>query len=262
MLLAVDIGNSSIKLGVFSDGEEPVFTVRFAADRVRSADEYAIFIQGVFRHRNTEPEEITDAVLSSVAPQLTHTMEQAIRQLFGRRALTVGAGVRTGFNIRTEAPAEIGADIIANTAAAVRLAGAPAIIADLGTATTVFALNGERVLVGGVILPGVGTGLEALRASAAQLPFVALEKPAAVIGRNTAESISSGLIEGHAICIDGFIDRFCEELGLQAEDVALFATGGCAPLVTDSCRHHFRIEPHLTLKGLRVILENTRRGRK
>ncbi len=258
MLLAVDIGNSNITIGVFAGGPEPAFAYHLATDVSRSADEYAILILNIFKIRKLEPQAIDDAAVSSVVPQLTRVLEEAIRGLFHCRVLTIGAGVKTGFNIRTEAPAEVGADIIANAAAALARVGPPAGIADLGTVTTIFALDRRSVLVGGVILPGVYASLEGLRSSTAQLPYVSLKQPASVIGRNTADCICSGLVLGHAISLDGFTDRFMAELKLEPAETALLATGGAAPLILGACRHHFQYDPHLTLKGLSAIFENTR----
>lgn len=256
MLLAVDIGNSSITVGGFRAGAEPVFTLRFAAGEQRSADEYANTLRQVLRMRQVEPEEITDCAIASVVPPLTHTIEQALQLIHPCKVLTVGAGVKTGFSVRTDAPSEVGADIIANAAAAVRQA-APAIIVDIGTATTVFAVNEKKELIGGVILPGVRSSLEGLRASTAQLPIVALEPPKKPFGKNTADCISTGVLLGHAFSVDGFIGQLSAEPGM--ENTAVFATGGLCNLITPLCGHTMQSEPFLTLKGLRVIYENTRK---
>lgn len=256
MLLTVDIGNSSITVGGFREGAEPVFTLRFAAEEHRSADEYANTLRQVLRMRQVEPEEITDCAIASVVPPLTHLLEQAIRRISPCKVLTVGAGVKTGFSVRTDAPSEVGADIIANAAAAVK-AAAPAIIVDIGTATTVFAVNDQKELIGGVILPGIASSLEGLRSSTAQLPIVALEPPKKPICKNTADCISTGVLLGHAFSIDGFIGRFSAEP--EMKDPIIFATGGLANLITPLCKTAMQSEPFLTLKGLRIIYENTRK---
>lgn len=256
MLLAVDIGNSSITVGGFREEAEPVFSMRFAAGEQRSADEYAGTLRQVLRMRGVDPEEITDCAISSVVPPLTHTIEQALQLIHPCRVLVVGAGVKIGFSIRTDAPAEVGADIIANAAAAVRQ-GVPAIIVDIGTATTVFAVNDQKELIGGVILPGISSSLAGLRSSTAQLPIVALAPPKKVIGKNTTACISTGVLQGHAFAIDGFIEKFKEEQGMA--DPAVIATGGLCNLVLPLCSQTMQAEPFLTLKGLRVIFENTRK---
>lgn len=258
MLLAVDIGNSSITVGGFCEAEEPLFTVRFSAGEHRSADEYANMLRQTLEQKGIEPEGVTDCAIASVVPPLTHTFEQALKQLSPCRVLTVGAGVKTGFSVRTDAPSEVGADIIANTAAAVK-AGVPCIIVDMGTATTVFAVNGKKELIGGTILPGIRSSLEGLRSATAQLPVVALELPKKQIAKNTADCISIGVLQGHAFAIDGFIEAFKKELGTEA--AAVIATGGLSTLILPLCKEEIKAEPYLTLKGLRVIYENTRKKR-
>lgn len=257
MLLAVDIGNSSITVGGFRQGAEPVFTIRFASEEHRSADEYANTLRQVLRMRNIQPEEITDCAIASVVPPLTYVLEQALQRINPCKVLTVGAGVRTGFAVRTDSPGEVGADIIANTAYAVKAANGPAILVDIGTATTVFAVNAKKELVGGVILPGVRSSLDSLRSSTAQLPAVALEPPKQPIGTNTATCISTGVLMGHAFAIDGFIRRFTQLPEMQ--NPIVFATGGLSNLILPLCEHTLQAEPFLTLKGLRVIYENTRK---
>lgn len=257
MLLAVDIGNSSITMGGFREEAEPVFTLRFGAGEQRSADEYVHTLRQALQQQEIEAEEISDGAIASVVPALTHTLVRALELLGCQRVLTVGTGVKTGFSVRTDAPGEVGADIIANAAATVRRAEGAAIMVDIGTATTVFALNEKKELLGGAILPGIRSSLEGLRASTAQLPMVALEPSAKAIGKNTADCISNGVLLGHAFGIDGLIDRFAAEMGVDAPEV--FVTGGPASLVVPHCRHTMRQEPFLTLKGLRVIYELTRK---
>lgn len=258
MLLAVDIGNSSITVGGFREEAEPVFTVRFSAGEHRSADEYANMLRQVLEQRGIGVEEVTDCAIASVVPPLTHTLEQALQLICPCRVLTVGTGVKTGFSVRTESPSEVGADIIANAAAAVRL-GIPAIIVDMGTATTVFAVNGKKELNGGVILPGIRSSLEGLRSATAQLPVVALEAPKKLVAKNTADCISVGVLQGHAFAIDGFVDAFRKEPDM--EDAAVIATGGLSTLILPLCKQTMQAEPYLTLKGLRLIYENTRKKR-
>ena len=258
MLLAVDVGNSSITVGGFRDEAEPVFTVRFSAGEHRSADEYANMLRQTLEQKDIGVEEVTDCAISSVVPPLTHTFEQALQLICPCRVLTVGVGVKTGFSVRTDAPSEVGADIIANTAAAVKL-GVPSIIVDMGTATTVFAVNSKKELIGGTILPGIRSSLEGLRSATAQLPVVALEVPKKQIAKNTADCISVGVLQGHAYAIDGFVEAFKKESGM--EGAAVIATGGLCNLILPLCKQEMQAEPYLTLKGLRMIYENTRKKR-
>ena len=256
MLLAVDIGNSSITVGGFREEAEPVFTLRFAAGEHRTADEYANTLRQVLRMKGIAAEDVTDCAIASVVPPLTYVFAQALQQLNPCKVLTVGAGVKTGFSIRTDSPSEVGADIIANAAAAVTQ-GVPAILVDIGTATTVFAVNDKKELIGGVILPGIGSSLEGLQKSTAQLPIVALDSPKKLLAKNTADCISTGVLMGHAFSIDGFINAFRQEPGMA--DAAVVATGGLANLILPLCKSKMQAEPFLTLKGLRVIFENTRK---
>lgn len=256
MLLAVDIGNSSITVGGFREEAEPVFSMRFSAEEHRTADEYANTLRQVLKMRNIEPGEITDCAIASVVPPLTPILEQALQLICPCRVLTVGSGVKTGFSVRTDAPSEVGADIIANVAAAVQWS-TPAILVDMGTATTIFAVNDRKELIGGFILPGTRSSLDGLRSSTAQLPVVALQASQKSIGKNTADCISMGVLQGHAFAVDGFIDLMLQQEGM--EDAKIFATGGLCNLVLPACRHEMQAEPFLTLKGLRVIYENTRK---
>lgn len=257
MLLAVDIGNSSITVGGFRAESEPIFTLRFASNEPRTADEYANTLRQVLKMRGIDPAELTDCAIASVVPPLTHLMEQALQSLCPCKVLTVGAGVKTGFSIRTDAPSEVGADIIANAAAAVALTQGASILVDIGTATTVFAVNHKKELIGGVILPGIAPSMEGLRSSTAQLPSVALQPQKSLLGKNTAACIANGVLQGHAFALDGFIDAFLKEEGM--ENAAILATGGVSNLVAPLCRHAWQAEPFLTLKGLRIIFEKTRK---
>lgn len=257
MLLAVDIGNSSITVGGFSAEAEPMFTIRFASEEHRSSDEYAAALREALTQRSIPLEAVTDGAIASVVPQLTVAWRGALEQLGCARVLIVGSGVKTGISIRTDAPSEVGADIIANAAAAAALVDGPAILVDIGTATTVFALNDKKELIGGAILPGLRSSMESLRASTAQLPAVVLDAPKQPIGKNTADCIASGVLWGQAFAIDGFIERFSAMEGM--ENAVVIATGGPASLVLPLCKAAIRKEPFLTLKGLRVIYEKTRK---
>jgi type III pantothenate kinase len=220
MLLALDIGNSSISLGVFplnsTDARPaPLMTAKLSADTGRTADEYAVIMRGLLSERGYAP-SIRATVLGSVVPQLTHTLESAIQKLGGESPIPVthiGGGVRTGVSLRVDDPATLGADIVTNAAAAVALYGAPVIFLDLGTATVCGAVNSARELVGVSIAPGVTTSLEGLRASAAQIPYLELKTPDTVLGKNTPAAIRSGLILGTACMIDGLIQRIRAETG-------------------------------------------------
>lgn len=284
MLLALDIGNSSISLGLFdlaptavptADGEVtarpvPLLTAKLSADTGRTADEYAVIMRGLLAEQGhtavtapavTAP-AVTAAVIGSVVPQLTHTLELAVQKLNRGGepipVLHIGGGVRTGISLRVDDPAGLGADIVSGAAAAVKLYGAPVIFLDFGTATVCGAVNRTRELVGVSIAPGVTTSLEGLRTAAAQIPYLELKAPDTVLGKNTSASIRSGLIYGTACMVDGMIERICAEMHLPRNDaLPLVATGGLAELVLPACRHTIVCEPHLTLLGLYYIYRAT-----
>ena len=265
MLLAIDIGNSSISLGLFDltatdPRPAPALTAKLSAATGRTADEYAVIIRGLLADKGYHG-AITTAVMGSVVPQLTHTLEAAVQKLGGDTPIPVthiGGGVRTGISLRVEDPAALGADIVTNASAAVKLYGAPVIFLDFGTATVCGAVNLARELVGVSISPGVTTSLEGLRAAAAQIPYMELKAPDAALGKNTTAAIRSGLVLGTACMIDGMIERIKEELKLPPNAaLPIVATGGLADLVLPACTHEIVHEPDLTLLGLYFIYKAT-----
>ena len=265
MLLAIDIGNSSISLGLFdltqtADRPIPVMTAKLSAATGRTSDEYAVLIRGLLSEKGYAG-SLTAAVMGSVVPQLTHTLEAAVQKLGSGAPIPVthiGGGVRTGISLRVDDPTALGADIVTNAAAAVRLYGAPVVFLDFGTATVCGAVNMARELVGVSISPGVTTSLEGLRAAAAQIPYMELKTPDSALGKNTTAAIRSGLVLGTACMIDGLLERIRAELKLP-KDAALpmVATGGLAQLVLPACTHSITYEPHLTLLGLYFIYKAT-----
>ncbi len=271
MLLAMDIGNSSISIGLFAcdaaadpsahgrDCLRPCVTVKLSADTGRTADEYAVLLKSLLAEHLPC---VTDAVIGSVVPQLTHTLEAAVRRLCGGKLLTVlhiGGGVRTGISLRVDDPGALGADIVTNAAAAVALYGAPVIFFDYGTATVCGAINAARELVGVSIAPGLYTSLAGLRAAAAQIPYIELKTPASALGKNTSAAVRAGLVAGTAAMTDGLIDRISRELGLSTDTPPpVVATGGLCELVLPACRHTLHPEPDLTLLGLDRIYRMTR----
>ena len=269
MLLAIDIGNSSISLGLFdltqtADRPTPVMTAKLASAVGRTADEYAVIIRGLLTdkgHEGRVTRPIRAAVMGSVVPQLTHTLESAVQKLGGGTPIPVthiGGGVRTGVSLRVEDPAALGADIVTNASAAVKLYGAPVIFLDFGTATVCGAVNLARELVGVSISPGVSTSLEGLRAAAAQIPYMELKAPDTALGKNTTAAIRSGLVLGTACMIDGMIERIRTEMKLpQNAALPIVATGGLADLVLPACTHEMIHEPDLTLLGLYFIYKAT-----
>ena len=264
MLLALDIGNSSISLGLFdlndrSPKPTPLMTAKLSATTGRTADEYAVIIRGLLSEQGYAT-AVEAAVMGSVVPQLTHTLEAAVRKL-SRAPIPVthiGGGVRTGISLRVDDPSALGADIVTNAAAAISLCGAPVIFLDLGTATVCGAVNRARELVGVSISPGVTTALEGLRTAAAQIPYMELRAPTSALGKSTATALRSGLVLGTACMLDGMIDRIREEMKLSEDaELPIVATGGLSELVLPFCRHAVISEPELTLLGLYFIYKAT-----
>ncbi len=249
MILCIDIGNTNITLGGFAD-KEPSFVARISSDSSKTADEYASLLLSTLSLYGVDRGEIDGAIIASVVPPLTSVMKNAVRFVYGTEAFIVGKGLKTGINIHCDNPASVGADLICACVAAHRLYGSPALIADLGTATKIMALDKSGTFIGVSILPGVKMGLSALSNGTAQLPQVDLEAPSSVIGKNTADCMKSGAVFGNAAAIDGMIDRFRDAMG---EPIPVYATGGLAPLIVGYCRHPITLDEHMVLKGLYLV---------
>jgi type III pantothenate kinase len=251
MLLAVDIGNTSITIGVF-DGEKLRATWHMATGVHRMPDEYAALLLNLLNHQGLETADIKAVALCSVVPPLISTFEELVQRYFSIEPLVVGAGVKTGVRIRMDNPREVGADRIADAAAAHHLYGGPVIVIDLGTATTFGIISKEGDYIGGIIATGIATAAEALFTRTAQLPRVELAHPRHVIGSNTVAAIQSGIIYGYASLVEGMLARIHEELGFKAKVVA---TGGYAGLIAKETGVIDVVNPDLTLIGLRLIYE-------
>jgi len=249
MLLAVDIGNTDITLGVF-EGEELHATWHIATGIHRMADEYAALLLNLLHHQSLDTSDIKEIALCSVVPPLIAIFEDLFQRYFHISPLVVGAGVKTGVRIRMDNPREVGTDRIVNAAAAHHLYGGPVIIADLGTATTFDTVSKEGDYLGGAIAPGISTAAEALFMRAAMLPRVELTRPKHAIGTNTTSAIQSGLIFGYVGLIEGIVARIQRELGEKAKVVA---TGGHAELIAKETAVIDIVNPNLTLIGLRLI---------
>jgi type III pantothenate kinase len=253
MLLAIDVGNTNIVLGVF-DGDALLVTWRLLTLRERTADEVGLLVTGLFDHEKLDPKKITGIVMASVVPPLTPIMQGMTRRYFGRDALVVDPSTNAGMPILYEHPAEVGADRIANSIAGYerygRKSGQPLIIADLGTATTFDAVTAKGEYLGGVICPGPQIAAEALFQRAARLPRVDVRKPQNVIGRTTLGAIESGLFYGYLGMVEGLVARMTAELGGRATAIA---TGGLAPLIVPETSVFAAVEPDITLFGLRIV---------
>jgi len=251
MLLAVDIGNTSTTLGVF-DGEKLRATWHMATGVHRMSDEYAALLLNLLRQQGLDTTDIKAVALCSVVPPLIATFEELFKRYFNIEPLVVGTGVKTGVSIRMDNPREVGADRIADAAAAHHLYGGPVILIDLGTATTFGIISKEGDYIGGIIATGIATAAEALFTRTAQLPRVELAHPKHVIGTNTVTAIQSGIIYGYASLVEGMLTRIQKELGVKAKVVA---TGGYAGLIAKETKVIDVVNPDLTLIGLRLIYE-------
>ena len=252
MLLALDIGNTNVTIGIF-DGDQVRATWRIGTDVERLPDEYAVTMLGLLRNEEIEPGSITAAIMASVVPDLAPVFDQLCRRYFKVEPLIVGTGTRTGVRILYDNPREVGADRIVDVVAALRLYGPPPlIIVDFGTATVFDAVSSEGDYLGGAIAPGIGIASEALFERAAKLYRVELERPKSAIGKNTVGAIQSGTLFGYVGLIEGMVARFKKELGGTARVVA---TGGWAELLAKETQVFDAVDPNLTLTGLRLIHE-------
>ena len=253
MLMAVDIGNTQTVLGLF-DGEETLGQWRIATEAHRTADELAVVFSALLEMRGLHLRQVDAMIVSSVVPALTHSYKDLASEVFNVRFYGVTPAMKTGLTNRYDDPGSVGADRIVNAVATGRHYGFPAIIVDIGTATTVEAVDAESNYLGGAILTGLNVALEALVARTAKLPSVDLgQAPRKVIATNTPDSLRSGFIYGYAGALDALIRRSREEMG--AEDARVVATGGPAGVVVPYCEEIQEFDPDLTLKGLRILYE-------
>ena len=252
MILAIDIGNSNVTIGCV-DGEKVLFEARVVTDRLKTSDQYAVELKSMLDLYQVALPDIDGAIVASVVPPISNSFNSAVRKALGFRPMMVGPGMKTGLNILCDNPAQVGADLIAAAVAALHLCEPPMAVVDMGTATTISVLNQNGAFLGGSICPGVRISMEALTSGTAQLPGVSLEQPKHVIGRNTIESMQSGLMVGAAAMVDGLVERIEEELGTP---VKVIATGGIARFVIPMCKREVLYDRDLVLRGLAILYRN------
>lgn len=249
MLLAIDIGNTNVVLGVY-DGERLVENWRVGTNTQITPDEYAMIFKDLFGFARIEFQQITGVIISTVVPPLLPVMTEMAGKYFRLQPMVVTHALKTGITIRSDNPREVGADRIVNAAAAYHLYGGPVIIVDFGTATTFCAVTQDGEYLGGAICPGVKISAEALFKQASKLPRVELVNPGRVIGADTISAMQAGIIFGHAGLVDGIVERMKNELSPSSKVVA---TGGLAELVSPETKSIREIRPQLTLEGLRLL---------
>jgi type III pantothenate kinase len=251
MLLAVDVGNTNISYGVL-EGTRLVHHLRTESARQRTADEFAVLVRQMMVLYGVDPAAIDHAIIASVVPALTDTMVEFVRRAFKIEALVVGPGIKSGMPILYEDPREVGADRIVNAVAGYEWAKSSVIVVDFGTATTFDCVSKKGEYLGGVIVPGVQISADALFSRAARLHRVELALPAKAIGRNTIQSMQSGIIYGYAGLVDGLCNRLKKELG---DGTRVIATGGLASLIGKQTESIEEVDHDLTLTGLRLLHE-------
>ena len=260
MLLAIDVGNTNIVLGVFA-GSELVRSWRLQTLRERTADELGLLVEGLFAHDRIDRQGIDGIVLGSVVPPLTNTVVGMLWRYFQRNTLVVDPAGNAGMPIKYENPSEVGADRIVNAIAAHEQfggSGRPLIICDFGTATTLDAVSSHGEYLGGAICPGVSISADALFQRAARLPRIEVRKPSQVIGRTTVGAMEAGLFYGYVGMVEGLVRRMNAELGGNAVCVA---TGGLAVVIAPETQLFDHVDVELTLQGLRIVWERNRRPR-
>ena len=256
MILAIDIGNTNVVLGGI-EGNDILFEARMATDSIKTSDQYCAELKNILALFDVVPSMIDGTIVASVVPPVLNSFRTAIRKLTGKSCLVVGPGIRTGLNIRMDNPAEIGSDLIVASVAAIHDYGAPLLIVDMGTATTITAIDKDGVYSGGCICPGLKISLEALTGRTAQLPGISLDEPQRAIGKNTRDAMRSGIMFGEAAMLDGLLDRMEQELGTPATVVA---TGGISKFVVPLCRRKLIYDRTLMLKGLNLLYQRNVRA--
>ncbi|MDR0854588.1 MAG: type III pantothenate kinase [Clostridiales Family XIII bacterium] len=262
MLLAFDVGNTNIVLGVFKDGEL-VQNWRMETEGYRSADEYGMMIKQLFDYEGLRLDDVGDMIISTVVPSVLYTLQHMAMKYFKKRALIIGPGIKTGLKIIYDDPTQVGADRIVNAVAALTKYEGPLIVIDLGTATTFCAATSDWRYVGGAIAPGLKISSDALFEKTAKLPRIELDEPASVICKNTIESMQSGIVFGHRGMVEFITKKMKDELAeidKSGKPVKVIATGGVANMVEEGIDCINVVDKLLTLEGLHIIYEKNRKN--
>ena len=256
MLLAIDIGNSNISVGLFNAEKKLEFLAALDTDSKRTADQISVDLLNLFALYHHDIKEVTGAIFCSVVPPMNFMKEKALTRLLGKPPMMVGPGVKTGLNIRMEIHSQVGADIVADAVSALEKYPTPIVTIDMGTATTIGVISEGRNYEGGLLLPGVNVSLDALSRRAAQLPDISLQHPKTLIGKNTEDCMRSGIVYGTASMLDGLLDRIRETF--PGRELTAVATGGNAPVILRYCRNRIIYDKYLLMEGLWAIYQRNR----
>lgn len=257
MLLVIDVGNTNIVFGIYKN-DKLLDDWRISTVRNRTIDEYGLIFEQILNYNGLSSKNIKNIVISSVVPTLMDTLSLMCNRYFKIKPIVVGPGVKTGMNIKYDNPKEVGADRIVNGVAGYEQYGGPLIIVDFGTAITFDAISKQGDYLGGVITPGIKISSEALFEKTAKLPKVEMKMPDEIIGKNTVNSIQSGLSYGYIGLVDYIISKMIKEVSPYGEKVKVIATGGFAELVAENSIYIEKVDQLLTLIGLRIIYERNR----
>ncbi len=254
MILAIDIGNSNIVIGIL-EKQHVLFEERLSTNHSQTEVEYAIAIKNILDLNHIKASSLEGGILSSVVPPISSTVKRAAEKILGKSILQVGPGLKTGLNLKVDNPASLGSDRVVDAVAAIYHYPSPLILFDMGTATTISAIDHEGNYLGGVIIPGIKVSLDSLTQNTSQLPKISLEAPKTTICTNTVDSMKSGVIYGNASLIDGMIKHISQEL---EGNVTVVATGGLARFIIPFCKHKIIYDKNLLLKGLSILYQKNR----
>ena len=254
MLLVIDVGNTSITWGVFKGGEL-VNDFRTSTVKTRTSDEYGLIFINTLLHANIDPQDIEDVIISSVVPNLMHTLPSMIIKYFNKSPMVVSTDLDLGLNIKYDNPKQVGADRIVNAVGAIELYGEQSIIVDIGTAMTFCVVDKEKNYLGGLIMPGIGISAEALFMMTSKLPKIEIIAPEKVIQSDTVGAMQAGLYYGYTEMIDGIVTKLLKELNWKEEETNIISTGGFSTMLTKDSKYNFIINKFLTLEGLKIIYE-------
>lgn len=264
MLLAIDIGNTNFTCGVFN-GEDLVTTFRLTTKEKRTSDEYGIWFCSIVENRGIKKEEITDVIISSVVPDVMHSLGNSMIKYFNCKPLIVGAGVKTGIRIATANPKEIGADRVVDAVAAYEIYGGPVLVMDFGTATTYDLITADGEFIAGVTSPGIGISANALWNEAAKLPRIEIKKPESILAKETVSSMQAGLVYGAIGQTEYIVKKMISEAietkqlkNVKEDEVVLVATGGLGRIIAEEAELPIKYDPMLTLLGLHLIFKKNR----